>query len=72
MVIHLAAIVGAAACDRDPLLATSVNVESVRLLCRLKSPRQLVIYADSRHSVIQEAMRRVKDTAFFGIRALWS
>jgi len=28
--------------------------------------------ADNRHSVIQEAMRRIKDTAFFGIRALWS
>jgi hypothetical protein len=28
--------------------------------------------ADNRHTVIQEAMRRVKDTAFFGIRALWS
>jgi hypothetical protein len=28
--------------------------------------------ADSRHSMIQEGMRRVKDTAFFGIRALWS
>ena len=27
---------------------------------------------DSRHSMIQEGMRRVKDTAFFGIRALWS
>lgn len=27
---------------------------------------------DNRHSVIQECMRRVKDTAFFGPRALWS
>src|SRR4051812_21539971 len=43
VVIHLAAIVGASACDRDPLLATSVNVESVRSLCRLRSPRQLLI-----------------------------
>lgn len=27
---------------------------------------------DSRHSILQEGMRRVKDTAFFGLRALWS
>ncbi|HEY3789767.1 MAG TPA: NAD-dependent epimerase/dehydratase family protein, partial [Urbifossiella sp.] len=44
VVIHLAAIVGAAACDRDPALAESVNLESVRLLNRLRSPNQLVIF----------------------------
>jgi nucleoside-diphosphate-sugar epimerase len=47
VVIHLAAVVGASACDRDPLLATSVNLESVRLLRRLRSPRQLVIYPNT-------------------------
>ncbi|HVS35972.1 MAG TPA: NAD(P)-dependent oxidoreductase [Gemmataceae bacterium] len=47
VVIHLAAIVGAAACDRDPALATGVNLESVRLLCRLRSPNQLVIYPNT-------------------------
>jgi nucleoside-diphosphate-sugar epimerase len=46
-IIHLAAIVGAPACDRDPLLATSVNLDSVRLLNRLRSPRQLVIYPNT-------------------------
>ena len=44
VVIHLAAIVGAPACDRDPALATSVNLDAVRLLSRLRSPNQLVIY----------------------------
>ena len=39
VVVHLAAIVGAAACDRDPALATGVNLESVRLLYRLRSPQ---------------------------------
>src|SRR5437879_666368 len=47
VVIHLAAIVGASACDRDPALATSVNLESVRLLSRLRSPNQLVIYPNT-------------------------
>jgi nucleoside-diphosphate-sugar epimerase len=47
VVIHLAAVVGAAACDRDPALATSVNLESVRLLNRLRSPRQLVLFPNT-------------------------
>src|SRR5882724_10998903 len=42
--IPLAAIVGAPACDRDPLLARSVNLEAVRLLNGLRSPQQMVIY----------------------------
>jgi nucleoside-diphosphate-sugar epimerase len=47
VVVHLAAVVGAPACDRDPLLATSVNLESVRLLDRLRSPSQLVVYPNT-------------------------
>jgi nucleoside-diphosphate-sugar epimerase len=46
-VIHLAAIVGASACDRDPALATSVNLDAVRMLNRLRSPRQLVIFPNT-------------------------
>jgi nucleoside-diphosphate-sugar epimerase len=44
VLIPLAAIVGAPACDRDPLLARSVNLEAVRLLSNLRSPQQMVIY----------------------------
>lgn len=47
VIIHLAAIVGAGACDHDPLLATSVNFESVRLLQSLRSQSQLVIYPNT-------------------------
>ncbi len=47
VVIHLAAIVGAPACDRDPLLATSVNFDAVRMLNRLRSSRQQVIYPNT-------------------------
>ncbi|MCS6805663.1 MAG: NAD(P)-dependent oxidoreductase [Acidobacteriota bacterium] len=42
--IPLAAIVGAPACDRDPWLAQSVNVDAIRLLNRLRSPQQLVVF----------------------------
>jgi nucleoside-diphosphate-sugar epimerase len=44
VLIPLAALVGAPACDRDPALARSVNLEAVRLLNRLRSPQQLVVY----------------------------
>ena len=44
VLIPLAAIVGATACDRDPLTATSINLDAVRLINRLRSPQQLVVY----------------------------
>jgi nucleoside-diphosphate-sugar epimerase len=44
VLIPLAAIVGAPACDRDPWQAREVNLEAIQLLNRLRSPRQLVIY----------------------------
>ncbi len=44
VIVPLAAIVGAPGCDRDPWLATSVNLEAVRLVNRLRSPRQLVVF----------------------------
>ena len=43
VLIPLAAIVGAPACDRDPWLAQSVNLEAVRMINRLRTPSQLVI-----------------------------
>jgi nucleoside-diphosphate-sugar epimerase len=47
VVIHLAAIVGAPACDQDPLLARSVNLDAVALLHRLRGPSQLVIFPNT-------------------------
>ncbi len=44
VLIPLAAIVGAPACDRDPNQAISVNLEAIKLLNKLRSKRQLVIY----------------------------
>ena len=46
-VIPLAALVGAPACDRDPLLARSVNTDAVRMLLELRSPNQLVIFPNT-------------------------
>lgn len=43
-IVPLAAVVGAPACDRDPWLATSTNLDAIRLLLRLRSPSQLVVY----------------------------
>ena len=44
VLIPLAAVVGAPACDRDPWLARSVNLEAVRILNRLRSPSNLIIF----------------------------
>jgi nucleoside-diphosphate-sugar epimerase len=44
VIFPLAAIVGAPACDAEPQAAQSTNVEAIRLLDRLRSKRQLVIF----------------------------
>ncbi len=47
VIIPLAALVGADACQADPWLARQVNLEAIRLLMRLRSSRQLVIYPNT-------------------------
>jgi nucleoside-diphosphate-sugar epimerase len=44
LIIPLAALVGAPLCDRDRLGAETVNRDAVRLLCRLASPRQRILF----------------------------
>ncbi|WP_298271471.1 NAD(P)-dependent oxidoreductase [Geobacter sp.] len=44
VIIPLAAIVGAPACDRDPLMARTVNLDAVQLVLKLRTPSQLVVY----------------------------
>jgi nucleoside-diphosphate-sugar epimerase len=44
VVIPLAAIVGAPACDRDPALAWAVNRDAVRALNRMRSREQLIVF----------------------------
>jgi nucleoside-diphosphate-sugar epimerase len=45
VLIPLAALLGAPVCDRDPWTAWSVNYEAVKLLNKLRSPAQLVVFA---------------------------
>jgi nucleoside-diphosphate-sugar epimerase len=44
VLIPLAAVVGAPACDRDPYLARTVNLDAVRLLNKLRSKDQALVY----------------------------
>jgi len=44
LVIPLACIVGAPACDADPFAARSVNLEAIELLLSLRSPEQRIIF----------------------------
>jgi nucleoside-diphosphate-sugar epimerase len=47
VIIPLAAIVGAPACDRDPRLAETVNRDAVLLADRLRTKGQLLIYLNT-------------------------
>lgn len=44
VLIPLAAISGAPACDRDPIAAKAINQDAIALINRLRSPSQPVIY----------------------------
>ncbi|HEX8363217.1 MAG TPA: NAD(P)-dependent oxidoreductase [Longimicrobium sp.] len=44
VIIPLAAVVGAPACDLDPILTRTLNEDAVKMVNRLRSPSQLVIY----------------------------
>ncbi len=43
-IVHLAAVVGAKTCNRDPILTQTVNYDSVVLLNRLRSRDQMVLF----------------------------
>lgn len=47
IIIPLAAIVGAPACDRAPLLATQLNYGSIVSLLKYTSPSQLILYPNT-------------------------
>lgn len=47
VIIPLAAIVGAPACDRDPWMTRGVNFDAVKLINSLRSKNQLMIYPNT-------------------------
>ena len=47
VIIPLAAVVGAGACDKDPWQASSVNLDAIKMLNMLRSKNQLVIYPNT-------------------------
>lgn len=46
-IIPLAAVVGMPACDREPLRAQAVNVDAIRMLMRLRSRAQRVVFPNT-------------------------
>lgn len=44
VIIPLAAVVGAPACDRDPWMTRTVNYEAIKMINQLRSKDQLLIY----------------------------
>ncbi len=44
VVIPLACVVGAPVCDRDPVAARTTNVDAIRTILSIRTPRQLVIF----------------------------
>ncbi len=46
-IIPLAALVGAPMCDRDRVGAETTNRDAVRLVCRLASPQQRILYPNT-------------------------
>ncbi|OGN07731.1 MAG: hypothetical protein A3C61_00015 [Candidatus Yanofskybacteria bacterium RIFCSPHIGHO2_02_FULL_39_10] len=46
-IIPLACIVGAPACDRDPIAATSTNLEAIKMLMRTRSRGHCVIFPNT-------------------------
>jgi nucleoside-diphosphate-sugar epimerase len=44
VIIPLAAVVGAPACDRDKILARTLNLDAIKMINELRDPSQLVIY----------------------------
>lgn len=46
-IIPLACIVGAGACDKDPIAARTVNLEAVRLILELRDPSQKILFPNT-------------------------
>jgi len=47
ILIPLAAIVGAPACDRTPLLSKALNYDAIALILKLSTPSQIILYPNT-------------------------
>lgn len=47
LIIPLACIVGAPACDADPIAARTVNLEAIQMILKLRNPQQKIIFPNS-------------------------
>lgn len=64
LIIPLAAIVGAPACDRDTTMAETVNLESIAMLDKLRSKNQSIIFptTNSGYGIGQEGIFCTEET----------
>jgi nucleoside-diphosphate-sugar epimerase len=63
-ILPLAALVGAPACERDAIGAVSVNRDAVLSTCRLRSPRQMLLFptTNSGYGIGEEGIECTEDT----------
>lgn len=73
VIIPLAALVGAPACDRDPELARSLNLDAIRGLLSLKRPEQLVIFpATDSGYVMRPGEAMIDEDSLFEPKSLYA
>jgi len=63
-ILPLACIVGAPACDRDPIAARTVNLEAVQMILKLREPSQKIIFpnTNSGYGRMQEGVAYCDET----------
>lgn len=63
-IIPLACIVGAPACDKDPIAAKTINLEAIRLILRHRGSHQKIIYptTNSGYGIGQEGIYCTEET----------
>jgi nucleoside-diphosphate-sugar epimerase len=64
-IIPLACIVGAPACDRDPVAARTINLGAVQLILKLRNPLQKIIFpnTNSGYGKMQEGVAYCDETS---------
>ena len=64
-IIPLACIVGAPACDADPIAARTINLEAIQLILKLRDPSQKIIFPNSNsgYGRMQEGVSHCDETS---------